>query len=157
MSSSILLEKGEEEQKQSLRVRGIPVCGANLSSPVVDQANYIDEIHYKIGDKVTSKMQINNNGWQQDIPGEIEEEDNDDDTNRDLELENIAGNLMIAEHQVDKLRQRLSQQIRGIGYRSFSNRKTSSHTFNYDGKCYKLSVKLEEVALENDNDNALTS
>jgi len=33
-------------------------------------------------------MQINNNGWQQDIPGEIEEEeDNDDDTNRDLELE----------------------------------------------------------------------
>ena len=63
---------------------------------------------------------------------------------------------MIAEYQVDKLRQRLSQQIRGIGYRSFSNRKTSSHTFN-DGKCYKLSVKLEEVALENDNDNALTS
>ena len=53
MSSSILLEKGEEEeQKQSLRVRGIPVCGANLSSPVVDQANYIDEIHYKIGYKV---------------------------------------------------------------------------------------------------------
>ena len=103
-------------------------------------------------------MQINNNGWQQDIPGEIEEEeDNDDDTNRDLELENIAGNLMIAEYQVDKLWQRLSQQIRGIGYRSFSNRKTSSHTFNYDGKCYKLSVKLEEVALENDNDNALTS
>jgi hypothetical protein len=93
-----------------------------------------------------------------DIPGEIEdEEDNDDDTNRDLELENIAGNLMIAEYQVDKLRQWLSQQIRGIGYRSFSNRKTSSHTFNYDGKSYNLSVKLEEVALENDNDNALTS
>ena len=64
---------------------------------------------------------------------------------------------MIAEYQVDKLRQRLSQQIRGIGYRSFSNRKTSSHTFNYDGKSYNLSVKLEEVALENDNDNALTS
>ena len=103
-------------------------------------------------------MQINNNGWQQDIPGKIEEEeDNDDDTNRDLELENIAGNLMIAEYQVDKLRQRLSQQIRGIGYRSFSNRKTSSHTFNYDGKSYNLSVKLEEVALENDNDHALTS
>jgi hypothetical protein len=53
MSSSILLKKGEEEeQKQSLLVRGIPVCGANLSSPVVDQANYIDEIHYTIGDKV---------------------------------------------------------------------------------------------------------
>ena len=44
-------------------------------------------------------MQINNNGWQQDIPGKIEEEeDNDDDTNRDLELENTAGNLMVAEY-----------------------------------------------------------
>jgi len=53
MSSSILLKKGEEEeQKQFLLVRGIPVCGANLSSPVVDRANYIDEINYKIGDKV---------------------------------------------------------------------------------------------------------
>jgi hypothetical protein len=33
-------------------VEGIPVCGANLSSPVVDTAYYIDEIHYKIGNKV---------------------------------------------------------------------------------------------------------
>jgi len=45
-SSSILLET--EEQLEP----GIPVCGANLSSPVVDQANYIDEIHYRIGNKV---------------------------------------------------------------------------------------------------------
>jgi hypothetical protein len=36
------------------------------------------------------------------------EEDSGDDTQRDLELENIAGNLMIAEYQVDKLRHRLS-------------------------------------------------
>ena len=28
---------------------GIPVCGANLSSPVIDTANYIGEVHYKIG------------------------------------------------------------------------------------------------------------
>jgi hypothetical protein len=42
------------------------------------------------------------------------EEDYDDDTKRDLELENIAGNLMIAEYQVDKLRYRLGQQVRGI-------------------------------------------
>jgi hypothetical protein len=58
MSSSILLEKGEqeeeeqEEQQQWQLESGIPVCGANLSSPVVDQANYIDEIHYKIGNKL---------------------------------------------------------------------------------------------------------
>jgi hypothetical protein len=35
------------------------------------------------------------------------------ETKRDLELENIAGNLMIAEYRVDKLRNRLSQQVIG--------------------------------------------
>jgi len=48
MSSSILLEKEQQEQLES----GIPVCGANLSSPVIDQAKYIAEIHYKIGNKL---------------------------------------------------------------------------------------------------------
>jgi hypothetical protein len=54
MNSSILLKKGEEEeQEQQWQLeQGIPVCGANLSSPVVDQANYINEIHYRIGDRV---------------------------------------------------------------------------------------------------------
>ena len=54
MSCRILLEKGEEkEQEQQYQLeQGVPVCGANLSSPVVDQANYIDEIHYKIGNKL---------------------------------------------------------------------------------------------------------
>ena len=63
MSSSILLEKGEEEEnRQELQVEpGVHVCSANLPSPVVDQASYIDEIHYKIGNKGTSKTQINNN------------------------------------------------------------------------------------------------
>jgi hypothetical protein len=52
-SSSILLEIEEQEQEQQSQLQpGVPVCGANLSTPVVDQANYIDEIHYKIGDKV---------------------------------------------------------------------------------------------------------
>jgi hypothetical protein len=52
MSSSILLEKRVEEKEQSQLEPGIPVCGANLSTPVVDQANYIDEIHYRIGNKL---------------------------------------------------------------------------------------------------------
>ena len=59
MNCSILLEKeGEEEQKEEdyegsqLGEQGIPVCCANLSSPVVDQANYIDEIHYRIGNRI---------------------------------------------------------------------------------------------------------
>ena len=49
MSCSILLE---EEYEGSQLESGIPVCGANLSSPVVDQAYYIDEIHYRIGNRL---------------------------------------------------------------------------------------------------------
>jgi hypothetical protein len=55
-SCSILLEKEEEqeeyEQQSQLGEQGIPVCGANLSSPVVDQAYYIDEIRYRIGNRL---------------------------------------------------------------------------------------------------------
>jgi hypothetical protein len=42
---SLLIEETEE-------IDGVPVCGANLSSPVVDTAYYIDEIHYKIGNRM---------------------------------------------------------------------------------------------------------
>ena len=52
MSCSILLEEEEIEEQSQLEEQGIPVCGANLSSPIVDQAYYIDEIHYRIGNKV---------------------------------------------------------------------------------------------------------
>ena len=75
-----------------------------------------------------------------------DEEEEDVKTQRDLELENIAGDLMIAEYQVDKLRRKLSQQVRYIGYGSFGSKKTSAHTFKYDDKWYKLSIKLEEVS-----------
>jgi hypothetical protein len=62
---------------------------------------------------------------EQDIPDEKERfnEDDDDNVQRDLELENIAGNLMIAEYQVDKLDQKLIHHLRGVGYRSFDNMK----------------------------------
>jgi hypothetical protein len=55
MGCSILLEKEEEQEEyqgSQLEQQGIPVSGANVSSPVVDQANYIDEIHYRIGNGV---------------------------------------------------------------------------------------------------------
>jgi hypothetical protein len=84
------------------------------------------------------------------------EEDYDDDVQRDLELENIAGNLMIAEYQVDKLRNRLSQQVIGTVHHSFSNIKTSAYTFKYGGKWYKVSIKVEEVSLDRNN-NAMKS
>ena len=56
---------------------------------------------------------------------------------------------MIAEYQIHKLRQRLSERISGAGYRSFSSmKKTSAHTFKYHGKWYKLSIKVEELSLD---------
>jgi hypothetical protein len=52
-SASILLEREkQEEQQQSQLESGIPVCGANLSTPVLDQSHYINEIHYRIGNKL---------------------------------------------------------------------------------------------------------
>jgi hypothetical protein len=51
MNCSILLENGEGEQQSQLD-QGIPVCDASLSSRVVDQASYIDEIHYRIGNRM---------------------------------------------------------------------------------------------------------
>jgi hypothetical protein len=75
------------------------------------------------------------------------------ETKRDLELENIAGNLMIAEYRVDKLRNRLSQQVIGTVHHSFSKIKTSAHTFKYDGKWYKLSIKVEELSLDSNSSN----
>ncbi|HET7391459.1 MAG TPA: hypothetical protein VFJ51_11590 [Nitrososphaeraceae archaeon] len=49
---SIIIEKQEEEQQEGeTQIQGIPVCGANLSSPVVDQAYYIEEIHFRIGNR----------------------------------------------------------------------------------------------------------
>jgi hypothetical protein len=45
---SSLIQELENEEGQS----GVPVCGANLSSPVYDRTNFIGEVHYIIGTKV---------------------------------------------------------------------------------------------------------
>jgi hypothetical protein len=42
-----LQENGEEDE-----VDGIPVCAANLVSPVTDTANFIRQIHYEIGTRL---------------------------------------------------------------------------------------------------------
>ena len=44
MDSNIIQELENEEDAM-----GVPVCGANLSSPVFDRTNFITEVHYKIG------------------------------------------------------------------------------------------------------------
>jgi hypothetical protein len=40
------------EQVESEEQLGIPICGANLSTPVIDTSNLISEIHYQIGNKL---------------------------------------------------------------------------------------------------------
>jgi hypothetical protein len=47
MDNSLIQELENEED-----VRGVPICGANLSSPVFDRSNFIREVHYKIGSKL---------------------------------------------------------------------------------------------------------
>jgi hypothetical protein len=43
--------KQKEEYEEEL-VSGVPICGANFSTPVVDRAYHTAEIHYKIGDRM---------------------------------------------------------------------------------------------------------
>jgi hypothetical protein len=70
---------------------------------------------------------------------------------RDLDLENIAGNLFIAEYQVDKLRTRLADLV--YGYRpKMSNNKASAQIFKHNNKWYKLSLKVDEVNVTSTKD-----
>jgi hypothetical protein len=65
---------------------------------------------------------------------------------RDLELENVVGNLMIAQYQVDRLRSRLSERIAGYG--SGENKKASAHVFKHNEKWYKVTIKVDEMAAD---------
>ncbi|MDQ3838315.1 MAG: hypothetical protein M3297_03490 [Thermoproteota archaeon] len=81
--------------------------------------------------------------------------------NRDLELENIVGNLLIAEYQVDKLRTRLADLVDGFRPKMRFN-KVSTHVFKHNNKWYKISIRIDETnvtqrrdntAQDNNNDN----
>jgi hypothetical protein len=67
-----------------------------------------------------------------------------EDEGRDLELENLVGNLLIAEYQVDRLRTRLSDIINRYRPQIKSN-KASSHVFKHNDKWYRLSLKIDET------------
>jgi hypothetical protein len=63
---------------------------------------------------------------------------------RDLDLENIVGNLFIAEYQVDKLRTRLADSFHGYRARISNNNKASTHVFKHNNKWYKISFRVQE-------------
>jgi hypothetical protein len=88
--------------------------------------------------------------------------DNDDkkqaaEEKRDLELENIVGNLLIDEYQVDKLQTRLAKIVYGYGYgydydydydygpQMSNNNKASTHVFKNNNKWYKISLRIDET------------
>jgi hypothetical protein len=47
-----LIQQIEESGKEDVVVEGVPVCAANLASPVTDTAYFIGQIHYKIGTRL---------------------------------------------------------------------------------------------------------
>jgi hypothetical protein len=63
---------------------------------------------------------------------------------RDIELENIVGNLMIAEYQRDKLQSRLSENTRVFGPRD--RMRSSSSIFKKDDRWYRISLSAEKMA-----------
>lgn len=71
---------------------------------------------------------------------------------RDLELENIVGNLLIAEYQVDKLRNRLVDKI-SSPYSGAVIRDGSIFSFRHNNKWYKLSVRVEQESSEPPKDS----
>ncbi len=73
---------------------------------------------------------------------------------RDLELENIVGNLFIAEYQVDKLRTRLADSFYGYRAQMSNNNKASIHVFKHNNKWYKLSLRVDEVNITSAKDVA---
>ena len=80
---------------------------------------------------------------------------------RDLELENVVGNLFIDEYQVDKLQTRLAKIVYGYGYgydydydygpQMSNNNKASTHVFKRNNKWYKISLRINETDATGNN------
>jgi hypothetical protein len=67
---------------------------------------------------------------------------------RDLEFENLLGNLLIAEYQVEKLRERISQNLS----MDFSNTgKVSESVFKYKNNWYRITLKVDQIDLNGKN------
>ena len=72
---------------------------------------------------------------------------------RDLEIENIVGNLLIAEYQVDRLRTRLTDVVSGYRPQLMKNN-ASTHVFKHNNKWYKLSLRIDETEVSPGKDSS---
>jgi len=61
---------------------------------------------------------------------------------REQELENIIGNLLIADYQVQRLRTKLAEKIE---VHPPLPRNKSAYTFKHGGKWYRVSVRVDEM------------
>jgi hypothetical protein len=52
MDRKNLIQQVEENGEEDIVMEGVPVCGANLVSPVTDTAYFIEQVHYKIGTRL---------------------------------------------------------------------------------------------------------
>jgi hypothetical protein len=73
---------------------------------------------------------------------------------RDLELENIVGNLLIGEYQVDRLRTRLADLVNGFRPQMMKN-KASTFVFKHNDKWYKLSLRIDETDVNHGKDRSV--
>ena len=60
--------------------------------------------------------------------------------NRDIELENLARNLLIAEYQVERLRERVSNNFGMHGIN-----KTSQSIFKFNKDWYRVTTKVDRL------------
>ena len=65
---------------------------------------------------------------------------------RDIELENLVGNLLIGQYQVERLKERVSQNL-NTGDRS----KISPNLFKYKKNWYRITINVDQVDLDDKN------
>jgi hypothetical protein len=65
---------------------------------------------------------------------------------RDIELENLVGNLLIRQYQVERLKERVSQNL-NTGDRS----KISQNLFKYKNNWYRITINVDQVDLDDKN------
>ena len=65
---------------------------------------------------------------------------------RNIELENWVGNLLIGQYQVERLKERVSQNL-NTGDRC----KISQNLFKYKNNWYRITINVDQVDLDDKN------
>jgi hypothetical protein len=40
-----------ESERELVEIEGVPICGSNFTSPITNRSQFMNEVHYRIGDK----------------------------------------------------------------------------------------------------------